>query len=411
MNLYPYQVEGVKFLTSDLRRYLADTMGLGKTVQSIEAANEIMGATARIGVIAPASVLPNWQAEVERYATDPSQWHFVSYNRLASRTGIGTPVYDLVIIDEAHYAKNNRAKRTIASMRVARASDAAWLLSGTPMPNHPGELWPAIRTLWPHVPKALGLNSYSEWFNFFCLWSQTKYGPRVYGTKNLDKLRPYLETFMLRRTLDDVALDLPPLRVDVQLLPKDKLFEAALRADGVDGARLMQQIERETNDEDGSSSRARRLLGTYKAPRVADILAEELDAGEYHQIVVLAYHRNVLDTLRQKLRKFGVAGFDGSTPADKRQEEIDRFRNGEARVFIAQQTAAGVGINLQNAHEIVLLEPAWSPDDNRQAIKRVHRIGSTQPVRARIFGIAGSMDAGIMRAVANKAQMQSALGL
>src|SRR5690606_974590 len=119
------------------------------------------------------------------------------------------------ILDEAHYCKSNVAKRSLAALQVARRAGRAMLLSGTPMPNHPGELWAPIRALWPEIPRELGLKSYNEWFDYFNIYRVTRYGKRPVAARNLDQLRPYLQRIMLRRTAD--VVNLPPLRVTLSL--------------------------------------------------------------------------------------------------------------------------------------------------------------------------------------------------
>jgi SWI/SNF-related matrix-associated actin-dependent regulator of chromatin subfamily A-like protein 1 len=410
MTLYPFQQVGVNFLATHDRAYNADGMGLGKTVQAAAAAH-LIGAKSAL-VVAPASTLENWRRVWSQWAPhtrlDVASW--ADPNLAAIDGGL----YDVVILDEAHYAKSPRARRTLGGLNVAMECQRSWLLSGTPMPNDPGELWAPIRALWPEIPKALGITSYRQWFETFCLYRETKWGRKAYGVKNAEILKPFLDRIMIRRSLADVRLDLPDLRVDIQLLPQDAGFAQAIREQGIDPVRLHAQIMGETaKGEDASMSRLRRFLGTYKAPLIAQQIAEELEAGAYQQIVVMAYHKDVLAILRQGLKKFGVVGFDGSTSLKARQDAIDLFNsNPTERVFITQQTAAGTGTDgLQVACEIVLVEPAWTPDENRQAIKRVHRIGSRLPVRARVFAVAGSIDEGVMGTLVTKARMQAALGL
>ena len=396
MSLYPYQEEGVSWLLDHDRGYLADGMGLGKTAQALSAANAW---ARRVLTIAPASALENWRRERATWAPGLKVFEAISYADTGLRTGrvVGSD-WDLVILDEAHYCKNARAKRTLNALRVARAAPHSTRLSGTPMPNHPGELWAPMRALWPELTR--DFRGYMHWFDTFCLWSDTRYGPRVHGVKNGDRLRAMLKKMMLRRQLADVALDLPPLRVDVSLLPHDPKLDRALAEAGV------------TDEEAGLTSTHRRMLGEYKAPLVARILVEELDDGAYAKLVVMAHHRDVLAVLRAELAPFGVVGFDGSTPQRERQGAIDAF-NGDprVRVFVAQQTAAGIAINLQAANEIVLVEPAWTPDENSQAIKRIHRIGQGLPCRARVFAAADTLDEAIMRTTANKLRMQQEVGL
>jgi len=203
---------------------------------------------------------------------------------------------------------------------------------------------------------------------------------------------------MLRRKLVSVGLDLPPLRMNLVRLPKDKAAVDAL-----------QEYEGMEASEAAYTSSLRRVLGGVKAPMVAKQIIEELKDRAYRKIVVLYYHK---DVGRQLTRLFmaadiRLAGFDGSTPSLQRQHDIDLFQNHpDVRVFLAQQQAAGIAINLTAASEVVLIEPAWSPDENRQAIKRIHRIGQDQPCRARIFTISGTLDEAIMGTLTRKSKMQ-----
>ncbi|MCH7602091.1 MAG: SWF/SNF helicase family protein, partial [Planctomycetes bacterium] len=145
---------------------------------------------------------------------------------------------------------------------------------------------------------------------------------------------------------------------------------------------------------------------------IASILHEELSDGQYDKVVVFCQHHSVLDIFREKLEEFGLVGFTGGASGLARTEAIDEFTNNpNTRVFLAQQTAAGIAINLQVAAEVVLVEPSWTPDDNYQAMKRIHRIGQTRSCRARIFAVGDSLDEPIMESVARKMKMQEDIGL
>jgi SWI/SNF-related matrix-associated actin-dependent regulator of chromatin subfamily A-like protein 1 len=406
LKLFDYQQEGVEFLASRRRGYLADDMGLGKTAQAIRAA--VRGGSRRTLVIAPASAIPNWYAEWKLWGNG-AVFGAMSYDRLVRSDTVKGGDWDVVILDEAHYVKTRGAKRTLAALTVARDAPRAMLLSGSPMPNHPGELWAPLRALWGEIPSELGIRCYSEWLDVFTRWQQTIYGPKVWSAKNLGLLRPHLQRVMLRRRLEEVGLQLPPLRIDAHLLPKDRTFDEALERAGMDADQLGEAMEGESG-EDGSLSRLRRYVGEYKAPRVAELITDELAHRAYSKIVVLAHHHSVLEILRDRLAPFGVVGFDGTTPIPQRQVAIEDFRTGSARVFVAQQSAAGIAINLQVASEIVLVEPPWSPDELLQAVKRIHRIGSTEPCRARLFGVADTLDEGMTATRVRKARMAVELG-
>ena len=400
LSLYPYQEEGRDFLATRKRAYLSDEMGLGKTVQALTAAKKIRAGN--VLVISPASAVENWIRERNKWYPGGT-FTYMSYAKaLRSRDSLGTP--GLVILDEAHYCKTPSAKRTRAALGVASKADRAWLLSGTPMPNDPTELWAMFKYLWPERPAALDITTAEQWMHKFCKVRATEWGPKPYAVKNGAILKGMLEDIMMRRTLDQVGLDLPPLRVTLSYLPKD-----------ADLARGLQEYsEYEDGDpEQVYTSTLRRLLGKAKAPRIAKQVAEELTDGAYKAIVLLYYHREVGALLRETLEEAGhtCVGFDGSTPQTMRQRAIDAFQSGGAPVFLAQMTSAGVAITLTRASELVLVEPEWSPDDNRQAIKRIHRIGQDHPCRARIFAVQGTLDASVMWTVARKVQMQQEVGL
>lgn len=406
MKLYPYQVEGATWLANNRRAYLADEMGLGKTAQAVVAARLVNAK--RPLVICPASAVENWRREWslwqgKAYRTVPG---IVSYAKIVRHADLFVPGdHDLVILDEAHYVKTPSAKRTRAALKLAAAAKCAWLLSGTPMPNHPGELWPVIRYLWPEVAERFRVKNAWQWFDKFTKWTPTVYGPRAYAVKNGDALRSELRRFMKRRRLSEVALDLPPLRVDLSLLPCDDRFSSTLdemlATNGVN-------YVLEAQSDDPHVSRLRRFLGEYKAPRIAKQICDELVDQQYKKVVVLAYHHDTLDALGNAFAEAGIqiTGFRGGASSGARQFAIDCFTEDPTiHVFLAQQSAAGIAINLQAAHEIVLVEPAWSPEDNYQAIKRIHRIGQESPCRARVFAVAGSLDDAIMGVLVQKTRM------
>lgn len=395
--LYPYQWSGVDFLARRDRAYLADEMGLGKTVQAIVAASHIN--PGYVCVVCPASVQENWRREwKEWYPHFDGGMNIVSYAKLIRQPILKPlPPDSLVILDEAHYCKSPGAKRTRAALQLAAEAERAWLLSGTPMPNDPRELWPIMKYLWPEIPLKFGIRTAYDWMDKWCVWTQSDYGYRVWGTKPEAKkeLGPLLKTFMLRRRLSEVALDLPPLRTTVQYLDRDP--------------RVAEEIETYADVQDNPEhmSTLRRLLGEYKAPKIARILVEELQYDPDLSMVVLYHHKKTGEVLRKAFYNAGIkkAGFDGSTPALVRQAEIDTFQEGKARVFLAQQEAAGTGITLTRASEIVLVEPSWSPAENDQAIKRIHRIGQTIPCRARLFAVPDSLDEALVGTLARKTGM------
>lgn len=400
--LYSFQTTGSRWLAEhpDRNAALCDDMGMGKTITASHATGMMHGGIVRVLTIAPASALENWRREYREFGTG-GVFAPMSYAdpRLADVRGAD---WDVVILDEAHYCKNPRSRRSRRALRVAREAGRAWALSGTLMPNYPDELYALFAALWPFALRELEIRSYAEWVRRFCVVVRSPWGDKIVGERNADQLAPYLRRVALRRTLDDVALELPPLRVSLHWLSDDRAVDRAVRDAGLDPARLRRQIEGEEAADEGVS-RLRRLLGELKAPRVARLIAEELEDRRYQKIVVGAYHRSVLDTLERGLSRFGVCRVDGSTPTRLRQRLVDTFTGDSGfRVFLGQMTAAGVALNLQVAHECAIVEPDWSPGVNVQFVKRIHRIGTGSACRARLFAVPRSLDEGVMQTVERK---------
>ena len=227
-DLYPYQRAGVAWLAQQKTALLADEMGLGKTAQAIMAAAEI-GAH-RIGVVCPASLRLNWRREFDRWWPD---WlerpllYVESYDKVA-RHCWREPNFDLLIVDEAHYAKTPTAARTKAlygksadgSGLVSKAK-RTWLLTGTPAPNNPAELWTHLRALRPEI--VTGANgkpaAYWSFAKRYCHTFDNGFGLQIGKGRRLDELKKIIAPFILRRTKAEVLQDLPEVRFDV--LPLD----------------------------------------------------------------------------------------------------------------------------------------------------------------------------------------------
>ena len=144
--LYDYQKTGRDFLAARARAYLGDGPGLGKTIQAAVAAKMVKPKNTLI--IAPASAVPNWEREWGVWGPT-CDLEIMSFEKTVSETKKKLWRYDLVVIDEVHYCKTRTAQRTKAALTLAKIADRSWLLSGTPMPSHPGELWAPIYALWP----------------------------------------------------------------------------------------------------------------------------------------------------------------------------------------------------------------------------------------------------------------------
>lgn len=402
MKPYPYQIEGSEWLASRRYAYLADEMGVGKTVQAILAARRV-GAT-RILVVCPASVRSVWERESKAWWPEGPDFVVLSYDtvRLHPREVGGD--WDVVICDEAHYLKSPTAKRSAALLGVAGVAHRGkylWFLSGTPTPNGPHELWSILYVL-GHTDV-----SYDRWVQEWCsgYWMDGRF--RVTGAvaSRLPAFRSLLKGTKLfkRRLRADVLQHLPPVTLQAVTVeaPAEEPPEIA-EALAADRARVALALSRAGPGEVDLEGLApavptlRRWNALRKIDPVARMLADELARGEYRKIVVFAAHRQMVDGLAHALHAYHPAVIHGGIPAEKRGAVVERFQSDpNCRVFIGNLVAAGVGITLcgrSGCHHVVLAEQDWTPAVNEQALARIIRIGQDRGVLVRVVELSDSLD-------------------
>lgn len=435
--LFGYQSVGAEFLSGNgFGKLLADEMGLGKTVQAIRGLDRIHAKRAII--ICPSVARINWLREFELWSLSkvkvsivtelsdplPTEGHVIcSYNyATANFRRFGRNWWDCLVIDEAHFLKSTdaeRAKAILGAEGIIRVCSRCWLLSGTPAPNNYGELWILLFTF--------GVTSltYEAFIKRYCVVMPSQYGFRIVAGRpeNVPELRELLSKIMLRRLKKDVMKELPPISfghvnvepglVDLEILPSFTQYfmptdrRADLKAELDRQRNLLEQIDKnmavgDTNKLSAiaavsdSVSTLRRYIGLQKCDAAIELLANELENKAYEKVVIFAIHRDVIETMRMGLRKFGPVVLYGGTDPEKRQKNIDRFQNNKkCRVFIGNIHAAGTAITLTAADQVVFIELDWVPGNNAQAIMRCHRIGQLNKVFVRFLLLDGTLDAKI----------------
>ena len=434
--LHPYQFEGAGFLAERSRGYLADEPGLGKTAQAICAADWLELQTGV--VICPAFLRTNWTREFAKWSPldrTVAAWTSasdrppdadvvcVSYD-LAGKNVFGRWLEkrqpDFVICDEAHYLKNRTAKRTMAilgrgskgqgHMRHARYF---WLMSGTPMVGTADDLFTWI--------KAFGAydGSYHKFMDDFTAGYVGDYGYKVTGNKNVAQLQDLMAPYMLRRKLKDVSMQLPDISIQsitvdpLEINPGDSLLTQMSRWEEItrevmgDRANIVDEYKQLTPSERAKLTHARQAVGMLKIRSYASLINDELYNWQKDKLVIFAIHRGVLKGLKIFLEQMGHKPgiIWGGTPMAQRDKIIDKFQSkmdGSGRVLLCNINAAGTGLNITGARYVDILEPSWTPAENEQAIKRLHRIGQEQKVVARFVGLAGSVDEYITDTLAKK---------
>lgn len=445
-DLFPYQHVGADWLAARKRAYLADRPGLGKSAQTVTAADR--AGYVRGLVISPAFLRSNWVNEFRKFgALDRrvASWDpglpcipdcdvlCISYEMSTSpklaKWWRDLPGPKFLVCDEAHMLKNRAAKRTRAVFgKMCRgdglmgSADACWLLSGTPMLGSADELWPWMR--------AFGLwdRGYWDFAERFTKFAETPWGRKITGNKNPGDLRKLMAPALLRRKEEDVELELPPLVVTSRVVDPIELsplnenlkelehIEELLRAN-VGSVSDLYKVgfppdfgKKFVGGEDRVLS-ARRTLGLLKVRGYVSLARHELsnyrehhDGQRLDKLVVFAIHKVVIDYLRELLAEFHPRVIYGGTPMKSRDSILEQFNDplGRCRLLICNIKAAGVGLNITGARHVDILEPSWVPAENEQAVKRLHRIGQRGTVRARYIGLAATMDEHITNVLAEK---------
>lgn len=458
MQLYPFQVEGANWLAKLRRACLFDQAGLGKTLSAIRGA-QLAGAR-KVLVLAPTVVLWNWRHEILQDdpratvqvldgeesrmvefpgPTEHVEW-IITTHGLLLQSGIISQIvrrrWPLVVVDEAQIFRGPTSGRTNAlydlhdttervvgcewAPHVACAADRVWLLSGTPMPNNASELFTHLRGLFPErLPR--DLREHEAFLKHFCHVRPTRYGWKVIGNKNLPQLKAMLKGIVLRRLKKNVLKELPPIRYEVVTLRPAKMPWEIEHLNAKLGPTIVKEL-REAAAEDGSSaadvfrslkgdqefSRLRHLTGLAKVEPVAELVKMEAEAGDLDKVFVAAWHLDVIEHFRKLMEKAGLQPMciTGSVSGAERQRLVERFQTDpKCRVAIGQIVAAGVGITLHAAADVILLESSTVPGENSQVADRLHRIGQQKHVRVRFVALADTADEDMIQILKTKTQM------
>lgn len=439
IELFPYQRTGAQWLSTQTMALLADDMGLGKSAQCITACE--ISNLRRVLVLTPAAARINWLREFQRFSSE-RRLHLIVDKKLHPETycpDLTISSYDLassipahnhfdaLILDEAHYLKSVgtiRTKTVFGVKGLVRRSKRIWAVSGTPMPNHPGELWVLLYSFGQTKLK------YDDFVERYCTYYTTQHGRHITGAKSfsIPELRGLITPIMLRRKKEDVLKDLPPIHyahlvvernpVDLEcnssfiqyVFPTDKtkFLKEKLEAENsilASVARAFNLDTRAPNQETSnqtfvaleaiakSVSTLRRYTGLQKIKATLDLVKEELTNKAYEKVVIFAIHRDVIKSLREGLTDFNAVTIYGNTLPETRQKNIDNFQNNpKFKVLIGNIGAAGIAITLTAAHNVIMCESSFCPSANAQAIMRCHRIGQTKPVFVRFLGLRDSID-------------------
>ena len=407
-------------------------------------------------VVCRASLRTNWRREFERWCTrcpsafgegveiedsltvgehDPaSAFHpdvtIVSYNQLSTLPA--EVKWDLLIVDEAHYIKNPQSQRSKDLFAVADRCEKRLLLTGTPIPNTPVELWPLLQLCAPQAwdPPGLlytklpdgrreavpvGAGKGAGFFDFarkYCgarkEWvSKTQEVWKFDGSSNAAELQEKLRTTcMVRRLKKDVLKDLPPKTRSIVVLPRHpsalkgkELAEQMTRADTLEEALDLLSGESVAFTE---YSKERHAIGLAKVDIAVSHIQAALEPRD-KKVVVFCHHNDVADALYGKLEHYNPALVTGLIEPKVRQREVDAFQGDRTcRLLIGTFGAAGEGYTLTASSHVVVVEEPLRPSDMLQAEDRCHRIGQTEALLCEHLVLDDSIDALIAKLLVDK---------
>lgn len=417
--LRPYQRKGLDWLQFlrdfELGGVLADDMGLGKTIQCLAhlLVEKAAGRADRPSlVVAPTSLMFNWRREAERFAPELKVLTLQGMDRRARFKKIpehdlilttypllprdyqelSAQPYHLLILDEAQAVKNPRSKAAEA-VRTLEARHRL-CLTGTPLENHLGELWALIDFLMP------GLLGDDRRFKRLFRNPIEKFN----DTSRAAQLRHRIAPFMLRRTKEEVAPELPPKTEILREVPlsgaQRDLYETLRLAMH---ERVRKEVERKGLSRSGivildallklrqvccdprllPLESAKKVKESAKLELLLELLADLRDEGR--RILLFSQFASMLELIegelqtRHKLRpEQDYVKLTGRT--QHREVLVDRFQSGAVPLFLISLKAGGSGLNLTAADTVIHYDPWWNPAAERQATDRAHRIGQDKPV-------------------------------
>lgn len=414
--LRPYQVAGFHWIhyLSEIGwgGILADDMGLGKTIQALTYLQHIKNKKGKIIslVVCPTTLIYNWENEIKKFTNGLTyQIHHGSnrtrYKEELTKTDIVITTYgtlrsdvklfvsinfDFTVLDESQAIKNPASKVTKAA--VLLNTKQRLCMSGTPLQNNTFDIFAQMNFLNP------GMLGSVEYFRQEFSIPIDKFSEQEQKTH----LRKILYPFILRRTKEQVAKDLPEKTETILFCEmrkeQRKIYDAyrneyrsqilgTIESQGIQKSQLtiLQGLMKLRQICDSPAIMSEEVKLPNHSIKLEELTREIIENISNHKALIFSQFLGMLALIREKLDELGIkyAYFDGSTSAPNREVAIKSFQEDETvRVFLISLKAGGVGLNLTSADYVYIVDPWWNPAVEQQAIDRTHRIGQTKNIFA-----------------------------
>jgi SNF2 family DNA or RNA helicase len=436
--LDPHQVEGVKWILSRSRAYIAHCPGAGKTLQAIWAACQIDRGLGQVLFIVPPTLTANWAREIALWLSCPgsginrvwpettvipetarqkhvgwdSEFVICPDSMLAKSWVLSNLLerkWRFLAVDEASRFKESTAQRSIAlfggllrsgfkSSGLVRRARHSVLLDGSPLQNRPMELWAPVYAM---APEEIEYMSQTEFGMRYC-------GPRInnYGkyefkwSSNEEELRERLRKNFMHVVGEDQLSH--PARLRKMIFVNKDVRTSEIKEwekrnlSGINLAQLNEDASK------GDMARMRQEIGLLKVPFVARYTKEKLKKEE--SVLLFCWHREVAYALFSELETFNPKLIIGGTDKRERERTIRQFQSGKTKLIIGNIASLGRGHNLQNGDRGIFAEYSWNDETNRQCEHRICRKGKSRLERVPFDYIVcpNSFDEIILNSVFNK---------
>ncbi len=425
--LFPYQIQGIKFLISNRSALLADQMGTGKTVQTTTALRVlfIKGEVKKGIIVVPSNLISVWEEHLEKWAPEvrfitvkdtkegrevlwkvKTHLYLISYDTLKNDYKYRKEMLkefskdlDIVVLDEAHNIKNPEAKKTIAVKFISKYAKYRWALTGTPLQNNLKELLSLFSFLFPEKENVRNLT--------------------------VEKAKEIIKPVMLRRLKKDVLVQLPekmPPEIEkLELTPiQKKEYEYLL---GKETERLNSLAYRYKNEKNFSFIMKQNIISTIqklrqvcnfpsksiespKMDRLREIIIELIKNDE-KVVVFTNFVKEGIEKIYKNLKMYinpdFIVLYHGKMGFEEKKKAVREFQeNPKKYVFIGTVSSAGEGLTLTQASYAVFFDLHWNPAKIWQAEDRIHRIGQTKKVNIYNLIMKGTIEEKILKKLEEK---------
>ena len=424
-----YQKTGFKWLktleTCGFSGILADDMGLGKTVQVITLIKSKKEEQSKVSalVVCPASLVLNWESEIEKFAPDLNAICVIgdNYERIeilkkAENYDVLITSYELLkrdieeyekmsfdyeIADEAQYIKNYTTQNAKAVKSIN--SKTKFALTGTPIENNLSELWSIFDFLMPGY-----LYSHSYFKHHFEMPAI-----REKDENAIKRLKAMVSPFILRRLKSHVLKELPEKHESVIYAKMDDVQKKLYAANAL---QIKEEFKERTKSEKANRFMVLAMLMRLRQLCCDPNLVYENYEGESaklelclslleslsesgHKVLLFSQFTSMLDILGKKLDEMGISYYEirGSTKKEARKDLVDKFNEDNTPVFLISLKAGGTGLNLTGADMVIHYDPWWNRSVQNQATDRAHRIGQKKSVQVYKLIVKDSIEEKILK--------------